>query len=968
MLLRRDRTVGLVKVGLTALVSQIRVLLQGPYLVAVLALVSGLASAGFIFAPVLEHTATYYWKAAPGDDAAGLPLNPYRPAKLQLTVPCSVLAGAATGGRGGPLVATTREGPAGSATDLAVEVSDGRLLVRSQGQPLVSTTRPWAGCTALQVNMTSSRSTVALDGRPLIDLAGDRRPVVRGFFTSGEVMGVEAVVVADTRYDTSPTPGKVVLGLLAVAGLAGAVLLLALRRPSKTSRTEAEVPGQRARRWTARARLLDGVVAAVLVYVAVVGPVTDDDGFIVRITGTRAMSGFVGNHARWNNTPEAPFGWFYELYAGWSQVSVEPVWLRIPPLLLGLASWWVLAHLLLPRLLTRPMLAVRVGVAAAFLSFWICFGNTLRPEPWVGLGLGVVMLLVDVAVVRRNLAVLTVAATTAALTLGVGPTGLVAFGPFLVAAPRLVRWFRAMAGAERLTFVLLLMAGVGVVAVPMFADQSWAAVRAGTAIRIGMGPSFPWWEDWRRYVKLSDTPFAKQWAVYLAAVATAFTGVVALRARRVGGVRRAMQTTALGSVALVFPLMALGPTKLAHHFGGLMLAGPLVVGLALHLLRSRPRLSPLLWGGAVTSLGVGLGGALAAPSNWWQLSALGIPNATRPQQVAGVALATPVLAVSVFLGVAVLLAGGWATGPGDRKRRLPVAGLIAVGLTVVLIVQLGSFGYAAAGRVGRYSLAAANLHALAGNPCLLENTVQVEPEPGRTALRAEGRAGDFSSAATLGLPTWSPHTDRGSWRSGWFTLPTNVRDGSAQLVIRVRGLSDQRSVRAEFDTGTPVRLRAGSTDGYVDHPISLTGRKDVPQRMRLSAVWSGGRGRLATAVPRAQQMVSLRELSRHAAVTSGWKLAFFTPCLTSTAETAGAVAVPEYWLSRERVLNEMEWAPRAGGPLAGLRDLVSVEPLPTRVKGDAQEPVMDSLRLYALSPRYTSLIDQPERTTVVQPG
>ena len=161
MLLRRDRTVGLVKVGLTALVSQIRVLLQGPYLVAVLALVSGLASAGFIFAPVVEHTATYYWKAAPGDDAAGLPLNPYRPAKLQLTVPCSVLAGAATGGRGGPLVATTREGPAGSATDLAVEVSDGRLLVRSQGQPLVSTTRPWAGCTALQVNMTSSRSTVA---------------------------------------------------------------------------------------------------------------------------------------------------------------------------------------------------------------------------------------------------------------------------------------------------------------------------------------------------------------------------------------------------------------------------------------------------------------------------------------------------------------------------------------------------------------------------------------------------------------------------------------------------------------------------------------------------------------------------------------------------------------------------------------------------------------------------------------
>jgi arabinosyltransferase C len=531
--------------------------------------------------------------------------------------------------------------------------------------------------------------------------------------------------------------------------------------------------------------------------------------------------------------------------------------------------------------------------------------------------LAVVMVLVDVAVVRRNLAVLTVAAAAASLTLGVGPTGLVAFGPFLVATPRLVRWFRAMAVGERLTAVLLFAAGVGVVAVPMFADQSWAAVRAGTAIRMGMGPSFPWWEDWRRYLKLIQAPFAKQWAVYLTAVAAAFAGVVALKARRVAGVRRAMQTTTLGSVALVVPLMALAPTKLHHHFGALMLAGPLVVGLALHLLRGRPQLSPLLWCGALTSLGVGLGAALAAPSSWWQLSALGIPNATRAQQVAGVALATPVLAVGVLLGVAVLLAGSLATGPSKRNprlRRLPFAGLLAVGLTVALVAQLGSFGYAAVRRAGRYTLATANLHALAGDPCLLENTVQVEPDPGGSALSAEGGAGDFSSAATVGLPTWSPHADRGSWRSGWFTLPTNVRDGSAQLVIRVRGLTDQRSVWAEFDTGSPVRLRAGGTDGYryVDHRISLPERKYVPQRVRLSAVWSGGRGRLTAAVPRAQQMVSLRELSRHAAVTSGWKLAFFTPCLTPTAETAGAVAVPQYWLSREQVLNEMEWTPRLG--------------------------------------------------------
>ena len=115
-------------------------------------------------------------------------------------------------------------------------------------------------------------------------------------------------------------------------------------------------------------------------------------------------------------------------------------------------------------------------------------------------------------------------------------------------------------------------------------------------------------------------------------------------------------------------------------------------------------------------------------------------------------------------------------------------------------------------------------------------------------------------------------------------------------------------------------------------------------------------------------MVSLRELSQRASVTASWKVAFFMPCLTPAPEVAGAVAVPQYWLSRESVVNEMEWARNQGGPFAGLRDLVRIEPLPTQVEGDAREPTMRSLQLYKLTPRYTSLVDNPHRTSVIQSG
>ena len=40
---------------------------------------------------------------------------------------------------------------------------------------------------------------------------------------------------------------------------------------------------------------------------------------------------------RWFGTPEAPFGWYYDLLALWAHVSTASVWVRLPTLVMALA-------------------------------------------------------------------------------------------------------------------------------------------------------------------------------------------------------------------------------------------------------------------------------------------------------------------------------------------------------------------------------------------------------------------------------------------------------------------------------------------------------------------------------------------------------------------------------------------------------------------------------------------------------
>ena len=51
-------------------------------------------------------------------------------------------------------------------------------------------------------------------------------------------------------------------------------------------------------------------------------------------------AGYMANYYRWFGTPEAPFGWYYDLLALWARITTASIWMRLPTLLMALACWW----------------------------------------------------------------------------------------------------------------------------------------------------------------------------------------------------------------------------------------------------------------------------------------------------------------------------------------------------------------------------------------------------------------------------------------------------------------------------------------------------------------------------------------------------------------------------------------------------------------------------------------------------
>lgn len=919
---------------------------------ALLGLLAALLAAAFTVAPVVQRTADYTWDLSGGVVANPVPLTSYRPVELVATTGC-VQRDALPGGTGAML--STTHGPAatGPTPDgLWIGAVGETVEVRSAGQLL------WSGPDCdITVRIAPDGWSVSAGEAVLADGPDDVRPFTGGFFSElprdSPVGGLSATVTADTRFESSPSVTKIVLGIGAlVLVIASLTVLFVVDRQNGR-----RIP--RALRRTARGlRWSDLPVVGALALWTLIGPVTPDDGYTTTMVADAARSGFVGGYHHWLNSPEAPFGSFYEPMRFWAGEGTPLLWMRIPALVLALLGWWMLSRFVLPRVLpgARRVRWVPWLAAAAFLTGWLPFDVGLRSEPYVAVGAVAVWCLAEYGVATRRLLPTALAVLVAGLTVTVAPTGLIAAVVLCVLAPAVVRALRGRR-ADGYALAGAVLAAGGLSLLVMFSDQTLGTVRAGTAVRTAIGPNLPWSDEWIRYQSLLLPPiegsFGRRVAVLTMLVALVALAVLLLARRyRIPGSHRARALRAVWITGAGLAALIWVPTKWTHHFGGF--AGHLTVLVVLLAwaargLAARTRAFLLAAVAAATAL------ALTGTAIWWGASSQGVTFWNIPPEIAGIRLAT----VSGLLAIAWFAAGlilVWRSMPGRWHVLVPPVGLV---LATVLVGSLTIQTYGmvrAAVAVPGYSQQRATAAALVGDRCGLEPFLHVEPNPSAGVLAPEpGPAG----AAVLGGAAHTPvdredHASRESlppdllWtigdgdpgflRSAWYALPPDL---DRPLVVEAGGNGDGRATVEFARRDGVVPDVVASVDLLLEERV--TGRRiDVAEvapdaelvRVTAQQTASAPEAWLTVSRPRIPQTVPL-----NAAFPAGqpalldWQVAPLLTCRRQATLAGGIAEVPAFVVAQGRDLPEA-MTRSAGGPFAAVLQAYRLEPMPTYVDGE----------------------------------
>ena len=748
-----------------------------------LALVVGLAGVlvglALPIVPVLADQTTVTWPVPGRPVVSSTALfAPYRPVELTATVPCSAIRAAAAQPRAVTVLAT---GPSGDGLVLTTEAGTARLLLGSRvvsATPVVSSTQD---CRT-RVHAGPAGVTITIGTTRTIKLAGEPVPKVFAFHTDLDPRQAGAMAVTArtaSPFATSPTGLKRFLIAAQLLAVLVALGLLTLRNADNPRRPAGIFTRQR---W--RTVGVDVGVLGVLAGWAIIGPLTDDDGFATTIARNATRSGHVGNYYRWWNASETPFAFSQQLLAPLTQVSLAPLWLRLPSTVLGVATWFVLSRGVLGAALpsVAGTLRIRLLAAVCLLAAWLPFNLGVRPEPYVALGITSVLALLWRA---RGLAALGWAALVAGLTIPISPSGLLLAAPVVVFAPRIVTIVATSARGptEVLARVLLLCCIAAVSLTVIFADQTWDGLVSATRWHSFFGPALPWYHEPDRYRFLlghdQDGSAIKRIPVLL--TLALLPVATALLARRAGPEPGGADSSAARLAGVVFAALALlwlTPSKWSHHFGALagLFASFLVVAVVLLLRRARApvadRVGHRISVAGVSVIGVAVVGvvlvaaaaglAFAGPNAWWQPVIYDVPWAAGPVRPIGLPLQRPLLWIGALaLGYPALAAlrpvSGDASHDSHRHSRVihtrvgvgqalvaaPAVLTVTVAVTAVA-VALSSF-LAAPVRRPAGSLALVNIHRLTGGPyCGLADDIQVLPD-------GPVLAPDFSRAGLSGL-------------------------------------------------------------------------------------------------------------------------------------------------------------------------------------------------------------------------
>ncbi|ULE34906.1 arabinosyltransferase domain-containing protein [Mycobacterium sp. IDR2000157661] len=713
--------------------------------------------------PVEQTTATLEWPQNGELTDVTAPLISQAPVSMSVTVPCDVVR--ALPPRGGVVLSTApKDGKQAALQSLfvtvtaqRVDITDRNVVVASVPRARVASpdcerieiTSSEAGTFANFVGLTKADGAEQSSGFPDPNL----RPAIVGVFTdlTGPApQGLSLSAEIDTRFTTEPTPLKLAAMVLAI--LSTMLALLALWRLDR-------IDGRRMQRWIPQRwrtfTAADVVVVGGFVGWHVIGANSSDDGYILAMARVAGHAGYMSNYFRWFGSPEDPFGWYYNLLAMMTSISDASIWIRLPDLVCGIVCWLLLSREVLPRL-GPAVAASRPALWAAglvLLAAWMPFNNGLRPEGQIATGALITYVLIERAITSGRLTPAALAIVTAAFTLGIQPTGLIAVAALLAGGRPILRILvkrRQLVGTWPL--VLPLLAAGTVVLTVIFFDQTFATVLEATRIRTDVGPNQAWYTENLRYFYLIlptvDGSLSRRFGFLITALSLFASMFIMLRRKRVAGVARGPAWRLMGIIlATVFVLM-FTPTKWVHHFGLFAAVGAAMAALATVLVSptvlrwSRNRMAFLAAVFFLLSL------CFATTNGWWYVSSYGVPFNNDMPALGGLTVSTVFFALFAVTALYTLWLhfSSRTRGEGRIVRALTAAPIpITAGFMVVVFVASMLVGVVR--QYPTYSNAWSNLRALAGG-CGLADDVLVEPDPNDGFLTP--LPGDYGPLGPLG--------------------------------------------------------------------------------------------------------------------------------------------------------------------------------------------------------------------------
>jgi arabinosyltransferase C len=728
------------------------------FVAAVAGLLGGLLAIATPLLPVNQTTAQLNWPQNGTFDSVEAPLIGYVATELNVTVPCQAAAGLAGPQNSGKTVLLS------TVPKQAPKAVDRGLLIQRAGDYLVLVVRNVAvvtaplsqvlspACQRLTFTAHADRVTAEFVGltlgpnaeHPGSPLRGEKsgydfRPQIVGVFTdlTGPAPpGLSFSATVDTRYSSSPTPLKMAAMILGVVLTGAALVALHALDTADGTRHRRFLPP----RWWSIGGL-DALVIAVLVWWHFVGANTSDDGYILTMARVSEHAGYMANYYRWFGTPEAPFGWYYDLLALWAHASTTSIWMRLPTLVMALTCWWVISREVMPRLghAVKKSRAAAWTAAGMFLAVWLPLDNGLRPEPIIALGILLTWCSVERAVATSRLLPVAIACIIGALTLFSGPTGIASIGALLVAiGPLRTILHRRSKRFGVLPLVAPVLAAAIVTTILIFRDQTLAGEVQASMLKRAVGPSLSWFDEHLRYERLfmasPDGSVARRFAVLALVLALGITVAMSLRKGRIPGTAAGPSRRIVGITIISFLAMMFTPTKWTHHFGVFAgLAGSLgaLAAVAVTSVAMRSRRNRTLFAAIVLFL-VAL--SFASVNGWWYVSNFGVPW-SNSFPAWHYAFATMLLGLTVL----VLLLSAWFhfvdpdNGPPKTRYGARLAGIIqsplAIAAWVLVVFEVASLTLAMTAQYPAWSVGRSNLEALTGKSCGLAEDVMVEQDP-----------------------------------------------------------------------------------------------------------------------------------------------------------------------------------------------------------------------------------------------